>query len=274
MLTAGLTLAVLPLTGGEPAPASAAVACPTVVAHRTAPNQAPENTVPGITAADAAGAAMVEMDVRWSSSSYPVLMHDTTVDRTTDGTGAVSSLGLGDLRALWAADYSPWRTDARFQDTPVPYGWEFMHAASVADIDVLLDVMVTPTQLMAEKLIYYVDLFDWRDRTIFMGSSATITAMRAWYPNLRYVLIEYPTTGVIRSGEALESLGVEGYATPAPAVTAAAVAYWHAYGMQVMTWTSDSTTVDVPATWDVVTAAGVDAIITNRPADLLAEQGC
>ena len=275
-LAAGLALAVLPVVGPTSAASAALAVCPVVVAHRTAPLDAPENTVPGIAAAAASGAAMVEMDVRWSSSSYPVLMHDATVDRTTDGTGAVSALGLGDLRALWAADYAPWRTDQRFADTKVPYGWEFMNAASTADLDVLLDVMVTPSQVAAEKLIYYVDLFGWRARTIVMGSTATITAMRQWYPDLRYVLIEYPTAGVIRSGEALVALGVEGYATPPAGVTPAAVSYWHAYGLDVLTWTSDTTALDVPATWDAVTSAGVDAIITNRPGDLLTEQsgGC
>jgi glycerophosphoryl diester phosphodiesterase len=276
LIAAGLTLAVLPLICPASAASAAATACPVVIAHRTAAAAAPENTLPGITAAASSGAASVEMDVRWSSSSFPVLMHDSSVDRTTDGTGAVSALGLGDLRALWAADYSPWRTDPRFADVPVPYGWEFMHAASVSGLDVLLDVMIMPSELAAEKLLYYVDLFGWRSRTIFMGGSATITAMRQWHPDLRYALIEYPTTGVIRSGEYLQALGVTAYATPASGVGAAAVAYWHAYGLDVLTWTSDTTALDVPATWDQVTSAGVDAIITNRPADTLANQagGC
>jgi len=69
-------------------------------AHRGQWRDAPENSLPAITAAFDDGAEVVELDVRLTSDGVPVLMHDETVDRTTDGTGKVSSFTLAQIREL------------------------------------------------------------------------------------------------------------------------------------------------------------------------------
>ena len=63
-----------------------------------------ENTMPAFAAAMASGADMLETDVRLSADGVPVLMHDETVDRTTNGTGLVKELTFAQLRALNAGD--------------------------------------------------------------------------------------------------------------------------------------------------------------------------
>ncbi len=73
---------------------------PKLVGHRGACDVAPENTLPSFQRAVADGADIVEMDVRLSADGYPVVIHDATVDRTTDGTGLVSSLTLAQLSRL------------------------------------------------------------------------------------------------------------------------------------------------------------------------------
>ena len=79
----------------------------TVIAHRGGSKQAPENTCAAIRAGDGS-ADRVEFDVRTSADGQLVLMHDETVDRTTDGTGAVSNLTLVQLKALDAGSkFSP-----------------------------------------------------------------------------------------------------------------------------------------------------------------------
>lgn len=279
-ITAAAVVAALLLVPSDASSRAAVAACPQVLAHRGAPT-APENTVPAIERAGTTGADMVELDVQWSNSSYPILMHDATVDRTTDGTGTPAGMTLTQLRALWAADYAPWSTDPQYASTPVPYGWEYMSAASTADLDVLLDIHATPTELGMEKLAYYIDAFSWRARTVVMGSPTQVAAMRVWQPDLRYAVIEYnPHSGgitqQIRTGESVQSLGAQVYVVPARDVTVDAVAYWQSYGLAVWTWTSDSPALDVSETWSRVTAAGVSGIITNHPADLVAQQagGC
>lgn len=270
-LGAALAACLLLASGAAPVRAAAVGACPTIVAHRANPIAAPENTVPGIASVPATGAGSVELDVQWSSSGFPVLMHDSTVDRTTPGSGPASSLGLGQLRALLAQDYAPWRTDPRFVSTKVPYGYDFMAAVRDADLDLLVDVSGTPTEVGMEKLrIYVQDYFGWADRILVMGSAIRVAQMRAWEPGLRYVVIEYPGADTLRRGESLAALGAVGYAVPARDITPAAVAYWHASGLEVMSWSSDSPSIDVPATWQRLAAAGVDQLVTNRPADALA----
>ncbi|SKC41591.1 glycerophosphodiester phosphodiesterase family protein [Krasilnikoviella flava] len=69
-------------------------------AHRGQWRDAPENSLPAIEAAFDDGAEIVELDVRLTSDGVPVLMHDETVDRTTDGSGAVSSFTLAEIREL------------------------------------------------------------------------------------------------------------------------------------------------------------------------------
>jgi len=75
-----------------------------VVGHRGAAGHAPENTLGGFERAVEIGVDAVEFDVRESADGVAVVIHDATVDRTTDGVGAVSELTLDDLRTLNAGD--------------------------------------------------------------------------------------------------------------------------------------------------------------------------
>ena len=85
-------------------------------AHRGDAAAFPENTVPAIEAAARKGAAMVEIDIKRCKTGELVLMHDDTVDRTTTGTGKVSSLTFDEIRALDAGV----KKDAKFAGTKVP----------------------------------------------------------------------------------------------------------------------------------------------------------
>ena len=75
------------------------------IAHRAYATTFPENTVVAITGAFELGAEGVEVDVRLSYDGFPVVMHDPTVDRTTDGTGAVDQLTLERMRQLDACGW-------------------------------------------------------------------------------------------------------------------------------------------------------------------------
>ncbi len=73
---------------------------PLIISHAACGGHAPENTLQGVRTAIKLGAEAIEIDVQASSDGVPVLMHDSTVDRTTDGEGAVADLTLEQLRAL------------------------------------------------------------------------------------------------------------------------------------------------------------------------------
>lgn len=75
---------------------------PYVIAHRGDSAHRPENTLASFASALEVGAELVEFDVQLSREGEPVVIHDATVDRTTDGRGRVAELSLPELRRLSA----------------------------------------------------------------------------------------------------------------------------------------------------------------------------
>lgn len=253
---------------------------PVVIGHAGGAKIAPENTVVGIHKEVEAGAPIVEVDVRWSANTnketnpgYPVLMHDATVDRTTSGTGRVESLGLTALVNMAAQDYAPYNTDPQYANVKVPYAWDFFNASYQTGATLLLDVKITPGEWNMRKLIEYADKFPGgRERIIYMSSPASVTAAKSFFPDLNYIVIEYPAVGTLRTGESLVSLGVSGYAVPWDRISPAMVDYYHSYGLKVYSWTTDQESYDVEDNWSKLRAAGVDYLITNRVSEVLATQ--
>lgn len=87
-----------------------------VIAHRGAPEQAPENTLPALQKAMELKADALEVDLRLSQDGHLVLMHDRRVNRTTNGRGKVESLSLSRLRELDAGSHF----DDRFRGERIP----------------------------------------------------------------------------------------------------------------------------------------------------------
>lgn len=77
---------------------------PLAIAHRGDSAHAPENTLAAFQRAIDAGADWLEMDVQMSDDGHLVVIHDTTVDRTTNGSGRVADLTLARLQALDAGN--------------------------------------------------------------------------------------------------------------------------------------------------------------------------
>ncbi|MEX2467980.1 MAG: glycerophosphodiester phosphodiesterase family protein [Gemmatimonadota bacterium] len=87
-----------------------------VIAHRGFSAQAPENTLAALSAAITAKADAVEFDLQMTSEGVPLLFHDDTLERTTDGSGAVRAHTVEEIRAL---DAGSWFSEA-FAGEPVP----------------------------------------------------------------------------------------------------------------------------------------------------------
>lgn len=106
MTTAGIALTIV----------QAALAATGACAHRGDVQNAPENTIAAFESAVKLGAQQIEFDVQLSKDGELVIMHDGTLDRTTDGTGAVSDLTFDELRALDAGSWF----DPKFAGTRIP----------------------------------------------------------------------------------------------------------------------------------------------------------
>lgn len=89
---------------------------PRVIGHRGAAGHAPENTLAGFRKAAALGAAWVEFDVALTGDDVPVLMHDETLKRTTDGAGKLAETPYRQVAAL---DAGAW-FGAEFAGETVP----------------------------------------------------------------------------------------------------------------------------------------------------------
>ena len=79
------------------------------VAHRGYSTDAPENTLAAYRLAKKKGFACVECDVSFTLDGYAVLLHDASVDRTSDGTGNIADMTLEQARAL---DFGSWKSEA------------------------------------------------------------------------------------------------------------------------------------------------------------------
>ena len=89
---------------------------PLFIAHRGVSARFPENTLAAFQGAIEHGAHMIELDVSLSRDRQLVVIHDDTVDRTTNGSGAVSALGRDQLSRLDAGSWF----DPRFADERLP----------------------------------------------------------------------------------------------------------------------------------------------------------
>ncbi len=78
---------------------------PIIFAHRGASAHAPENTLASFDLALSQGADVIELDTRLSEDGEVVVIHDPTVDRTTNGHGRVAQLSLTELRSLDAGSF-------------------------------------------------------------------------------------------------------------------------------------------------------------------------
>lgn len=131
---------------------------PFFIAHRGG-DLAPENTMPSFEAAAAMGAKMIEFDVQLSADGHLVVIHDDTVNRTTNRRGQVSKHSLADLRLM---DAGSWFSPA-FVYTQIPTLDEVLEFAASRKLLINLEIKSTGdstqnqklTEAIAEKLSDY-----------------------------------------------------------------------------------------------------------------------
>lgn len=87
-----------------------------VVGHRGAYGYAPENTMPSFEKGLKCGSDLLELDIHESFDGELVVMHDSEVDRTTDGTGPIENMTISQIKKLDAGI----KFDIKFKDTRVP----------------------------------------------------------------------------------------------------------------------------------------------------------
>lgn len=231
---------------------------PLVVAHRGNSAVAPQNTLAAFEAAWRAGAGSIELDVQLTADGQVVVIHDDTVDATTDGTGPV---GEKDLAAVRALDAGSWFGTA-YAGQRVPLLDEVIELLLVRPgIELLLEVKGSWTVEQVRLVTEPLRAAGLVDRVI--GQSFwpdTVAALAEAAPELRRGLLVFMVDDGL-----LERCAQLGVMTCNPAggllvEDPGLVARLHAAGLQVMVWT-----LDEPEQWAAAVDLGVDGIITDRP---------
>ena len=117
---------------------------PLIAAHRGFRAKYPENTRIAFEAAVQAGAQMLEMDVTFTRDKELVVIHDATVDRTTNGKGPVNSFSLKALKQLDAGSWF----DSKFKGERIPTLSEILD--DVGKKDVLLNIEIKPIEVSTQ----------------------------------------------------------------------------------------------------------------------------
>jgi glycerophosphoryl diester phosphodiesterase len=236
-------------------------AFPQIVAHRGASSTRPENTLASFREAIALGARIVEFDVRLTRDRVPVVIHDPTVDRTTDGTGAVHDLTLEEIRSLDAGE------GERVPTLDEVLGLLSGRAAAAMEIKLLPgepafdaadDAVVRETHAALE-------------RSTFEGPALVMSFNPAWIDASRALDAAIPTgfltTTIVPPADALAYAVANGHTMILPGTRSllpagrALVEGAHADGVRVGTWTADA-----PTEVAELLAMDVDAIASNDPA--------
>ncbi len=238
---------------------------PQIVAHRGASADAPENTMPAFRLAVEVGADGIETDAHLTSDGHIVLIHDENTLRTTGFDGEVGDLTLAELRKL---DAGSWFGSA-FAGTPIPELWELLELLQPTKLTLNIELKNGYRNYpgLEAAVLGEVARYGMADQVYYSSfnhrSLAIVTSLQpAAQTALLYGEIYYDV------GFYAQRVGATALHPYWRAVDQAAMADAKSAGLVVRPWT-----VDDPETAHALAALGVDALITNCPAELLASFG-
>jgi glycerophosphoryl diester phosphodiesterase len=140
------------------------LASPIIFGHRGASAHAPENTLAAFELAIQQGADAIELDAKFTADGQVVVIHDQTVDRTTNGHGLVRNLSLAQLLKLDAGSHF----DIAFSGEPIPTLDEVFEAVGTKTyINVELTNYVSPFDQLPIKVAQLVKKFGVAKRVMF-----------------------------------------------------------------------------------------------------------
>ncbi|RSS53847.1 glycerophosphodiester phosphodiesterase [Streptomyces sp. WAC01280] len=260
-----------------------------VVAHRGASEDAPEHTLAAYVKAIEDGADALECDVRLTADGHLVCVHDRRVNRTSNGRGAVSALELADLAAL---DFGVWKEREERDDASESPDWGDPGYTSVLTLERLLELVSDagrrvelaietkhPTRWagqVEERLLQLLKRFGLdapasRDDSpvrVMSFSARSLHRIAAASPTLPTVSLTQFVTPRLRDGRLPAGARVAGPSIRIVRHHPAVILRLQKAGHQVHVWT-----VDEPEDVELCVRLGVDAIITNRPKQVLSQLG-
>lgn len=239
---------------------------PKIIGHRGARTNAPENTLAGLRRAHQEGATWVEFDVKLTKDGIPILIHDETLERTTNGRGAVRDLPLAAIKLVDAG--CPAVFGDRFKGERIPTLEESL--ALLLEFGMGFNIEIKPcpglereTSRVALALVQRVWPAQAPTPVVSSFKRASLEAAREAAPDMpRGYLAEQLEPGWQDVARAL------GCATIHPGfkhLTAAQVQEAHAAGWPILAWTvNDAARAVELHGW------GVDSLISDVPGAIAA----
>ena len=228
--------------------------------HRGASASAPENTYAAFEEAIREGAVYTETDIRTTADGHLILIHDPTLDRTTNGRGPVSSMTLAQLREL---DAGAWFGDA-FRGERVPELPDFLAWIEArAPFGAALEIKAKGAGARVAELAWASPARD--NLCIYAFDPAEITAAKAVAPRLPCVLLLHLTDDPDAVISRIEACGADGADVPWQWNATALLAGMRERGLLI----GGGSDEEGRAARELV-ELGVDVIDTDHPAALLA----
>ncbi len=243
-----------------------------MIGHRGAAGDRPENTLPAFVEALAQGAAILESDVQATRDGVPVLLHDETLERTTDGRGPAAGIDWSELRRLDAARHfvdEKGETSLRGRGIGIPSLEAAFDAFPEARFNLELKTgdpraLATTLELVARPGRSERTLLTAGEDDVMRALRSALATHRA-APALGAALGEIVAAvqAAVAGGpmpDGVMALQIPPSFGGRPLVTRALVDYAHAHDVHVHVWTIND--LDEIA---ALLALGADGIVTDHP---------
>lgn len=232
---------------------------PVVFAHRGASAHAPENTLAAFELALAQNADAIELDVKLSADGYAVVIHDSTVDRTTRSHGRVKDLSFQQLRSMDAGGFF----SEKYQGEKIPSLEEVFEAVGKRTfINVELTNYTTPRDSLVDTVCMLVKRFGLQKHVLFSSFFASnLSKARAYLPEVPRGLLAF--NGFLGAWARSFGFNFGSYQALHPYlkdVTSQQVQRVHRLNRRIHVWTVNAAE-DMRRLFDW----GVDAIFTDDP---------
>ncbi len=240
---------------------------PWIVAHRGCRKKYPENTLAAFQAAMDEGAPMMELDVTLSRDRTPVIIHDDTLERTTNGRGAVSDFTMEELRKLDAGSW--FHPDFADQKLPtLSELFDLVNGRAMINIEIKSNAYEShhPPDAIERQVVDLV-----KEKKI--GNSALISSFSVDVLEQLSLMEDSPSIALISKHPATmdavklcERLKVFSWHPDFRILTHDQVEMMHAVGINVFPYT-----VNTPGDYKRMRSMHVDGVITDDPLLSIAE---
>lgn len=226
---------------------------PTVIAHRGASGTRPENTLAAFRHAVELGAAMVELDVQLSRDGELVVLHDATLDRTTDGSGTVSGRRWAEIAALDAGGWF----GAAFAGERVP---RLADVLAACPIGINVELKPGPDDGLERRALETVDAAGAMHRVVMSSfDPRRLRRLRALSRVVDLAVLAGGAPGS-RAFTFAERVGATALHVRKGRGVSAVIAAGHRAGLAVRVWT-----VNCQEEFSALLDAGADAVFTDFP---------